>query len=87
MENKSFAADKKEIIEQVLQTYESFMRHRSCREVEEELGLSRNVVQRNLTTRLKLISKEKYEQVKYIIMIAKEKKSMEEKFAGWEGKK
>ena len=51
MENKSFAADKKEIIEQVLQ-------------VEEELGLSRNVVQRNLTTRLKLISKEKYEQVK-----------------------
>ena len=64
MENKSFAADKKEIIEQVLQTYESFMRHRSCREVEEELGLSRNVVQRNLTTRLKLISKEKYEQVK-----------------------
>ena len=64
MENKSFAADKKEIIEQVLQTYESFMRHSSCREVEEELGLSRNVVQRNLTTRLKKISKEKYEQVK-----------------------
>ncbi|MBQ8534660.1 MAG: sporulation transcriptional regulator SpoIIID [Bacilli bacterium] len=30
----------------------------------EELGLSRNVVQRNLTTRLKKISKEKYEQVK-----------------------
>lgn len=64
MENKSFAADKKEIIEQVLQTYESFMRHNSCKEVEEELGLSRNVVQRNLTTRLKQISKEKYEQVK-----------------------
>ena len=64
MENKSFAADKKEIIEQVLQTYESFMRHNSCREVEEELGLSRNVVQRNLTTRLKQISLEKYEQVK-----------------------
>ena len=64
MENKSFATDKKEIIEQVLQTYESFMRHNSCREVEEELGLSRNVVQRNLTTRLKQISLEKYEQVK-----------------------
>lgn len=64
MENKSFAADKKEIIEQVLLTYESFMRHNSCREVEEELGLSRNVVQRNLTTRLKKISKTKYEQVK-----------------------
>lgn len=64
MENKSFAADKKEIIEQVLATYESFMRHNSCREVEEELGLSRNVVQRNLTTRLKKISKEKYEQVR-----------------------
>ncbi len=64
MENKSFAADKKEIIEQVLQTYESFMRHNSCREVEEELGLSRNVVQRNLTTRLKQVSKSKYEQVK-----------------------
>ena len=64
MENKSFAADKKEIIEQVLLTYESFMRHNSCREVEEELGLSRNVVQRNLTTRLKKISKAKYEQVK-----------------------
>ena len=29
---------KKEIIEQVLQTYESFMRHNSCKEVEEELG-------------------------------------------------
>lgn len=64
MENKSFAPDKKEIMEQVLATYESFMRHGSCREVEEELGLSRNVVQRNLTTRLKKISKEKYEQVK-----------------------
>ena len=64
MENKSFAPDKKEIMEQVLATYESFMRHGSCREVEEELGLSRNVVQRNLTTRLKQISKEKYEQVK-----------------------
>lgn len=63
MENKSFAPDKKEIIEQVMATYESFMRHGSCREVEEELGLSRNVVQRNLTTRLKQISKEKYEQV------------------------
>ena len=64
MENKSFAPDKKEIMEQVMSTYESFMRHGSCREVEEELGLSRNVVQRNLTTRLKQISKEKYEQVK-----------------------
>ena len=64
MENKSFAPEKKEIMEQVLATYESFMRHGSCREVEEELGLSRNVVQRNLTTRLKQISKEKYEQVK-----------------------
>ena len=64
MENKSFAADKKEIIEQVLQTYESFMRHNSCKEVEEELGLSRNVVQRNLTTRLKKVSKERYERVK-----------------------
>lgn len=64
MENKSFAPDKKEIVEQVLRTYESFMRHNSCREVEEELGLSRNVVQRNLTTRLKKISKPKYEQVK-----------------------
>ena len=64
MENKSFAPEKKEIMEQVLATYESFMRHNSCREVEEELGLSRNVVQRNLTTRLKQISKEKYEQVK-----------------------
>lgn len=64
MENKSFAPDKKEIMEQVMATYESFMRHGSCREVEEELGLSRNVVQRNLTTRLKKISKEKYEQVK-----------------------
>ena len=64
MENKSFAADKKEIIEQVLQTYESFLRHNSCREVEEELGLSRNIVQRNLTTRLKQVSKTKYEQVK-----------------------
>ena len=64
MENKSFAADKKEIIEQVLKTYESFMRHNSCREVEEELGLSRNIVQRKLPTRLKKISKTKYEQVK-----------------------
>lgn len=64
MENKSFVPEKKEIMEQVLATYESFMRHGSCREVEEELGLSRNVVQRNLTTRLKQISKEKYEQVK-----------------------
>ena len=64
MENKSFAPDKKEIMEQVMATYESFMRHGSCREVEEELGLSGNVVQRNLTTRLKKISKEKYEQVK-----------------------
>ena len=64
MENKSFAADKKEIIEQVLETYESFMSHNSCKEVEEELGLSRNVVQRNLTTRLKKVSKERYEQVK-----------------------
>ena len=64
MENKSFAPDKKETMEQVMATYESFMRHGSCREVEEELGLSRNVVQRNLTTRLKKISKEKYEQVK-----------------------
>ena len=64
MENKSFAADKKEIIEQVLKTYESFMRHDSCKEVEEELGLSRNIVQRNLTTRLRQVSKTKYEQVK-----------------------
>ena len=59
MSNKSFSINNKKIIEQVLTIYELLMSGMSCEEICENLSLSRSVVQRNLTARLRKIDKEK----------------------------
>jgi len=59
MSNKSFSINNKKIIEQVLTIYELLMSGVSCEEICKILSLSRSVVQRDLTTRLRKIDKEK----------------------------
>lgn len=60
MENKSFGVNNREIIQQVLACYELLKAGNSSTEIQNQLGIGRNVLQRNLTTRLKQIDKEKY---------------------------
>lgn len=67
MENKSFGVNNKQIIQQVLTCYELLKEGNSSIEIQNELGISRNVLQRNLTTRLKQIDQLKYEEALEIL--------------------
>ena len=67
MENKSFNTDNKTIINQVLSAYALLKEGYSSVEIQKKLGISRNVLQRNLTTRLKKIDEEKYIEATMIL--------------------
>lgn len=58
--NKSFSTNNKRVIEQVLTSYELLMQGKSSAEIAEAQQVGRNVVQRNLTGRLKSIDSQKY---------------------------
>ena len=67
MENKSFNTDNKIIINQVLSSYALLKEGYSSIEIQKKLGISRNVLQRNFTTRLRKIDEEKYIEVAQIL--------------------
>lgn len=67
MENKSFSTDNKKVIEQVLESYNYLVLGNTIDQIRDIQKLSRNVVQRNLTTRLSKIDKEKYRTAKGIL--------------------
>lgn len=67
MENKSFNTDNKIIINQVLSSYALLKEGYSSSEIQGKLGISRNVLQRNLTTRLRKIDEEKYIEASEIL--------------------
>lgn len=67
MENKSFNTDNKAIINQVISAYLLLKEGYSSIQIQERLGMSRNVLQRNLTTRLKRIDEEKYKDAVEIL--------------------
>lgn len=67
MENKSFSVNNRDIIQQVLTCYELLKAGNSSIEIQTELGIGRNVLQRNLTTRLKQIDEEKYKDAVEIL--------------------
>lgn len=67
MANKSFSTNNVRVVRQVLQTYDYLVSGLSTQEIQECQHLSRNVVQRNLTTRLSKIDKRKYEIAKGIL--------------------
>ena len=67
MENKSFSTDNKMVIEQVLKSYDYLALGNTIDEIKDLQGLSWNVVQRNLTTRLPKIDKEKSKKAKEIL--------------------
>lgn len=67
MANKSFSTNNVRVMRQVLQTYDYLVSGLSTQEIQECQHLSRNVVQRNLTTRLQKIDKEKYKIAKEIL--------------------
>lgn len=67
MNNKTFNTDNKAIINQVLSAYVLLKEGYSSIEIQEKLGMSRNVLQRNLTTRLKKIDAEKYKEAVEIL--------------------
>lgn len=67
MENKSFSTNNKNVIEQVLTSYDYLLLGHTIDEIKDIQGLGRNVVQRNLTARLSKIDKEKYKIAKEIL--------------------
>lgn len=67
MENKSFSTNNKRVIEQVLTSYNYLSVGNTIEEIGNVQGLSWNVVQRNLTTRLSKIDKEKCKIAKEIL--------------------
>ena len=67
MENKSFNTNNKLVIEQVLKCYLLLKEGLSSQEICNTLGIGRNVLQRNLTTRLRKIDAEKADEVKEIL--------------------
>ena len=67
VENKSFNVNKKEIVEQVLSCYLLLKNGLFSQEICSKLNIGRNVLQRNLTTRLGKIDKEKALEVKEIL--------------------
>lgn len=67
MANKSFSTNNVRVVQQVLQTYDYLVSGLSTQEIQQCQHLSRNVVQRNLATRLPKIDKEKYKIAKEIL--------------------
>ena len=68
MENKSFSTNNKRVIEQVMKSYALLKEGYSSVEIQNKMGIGRNVLQRNLTTRLKKIDAEKYKEVSSILL-------------------
>ena len=67
MAHKSFSTNNKAVIEQVLRCYILLNEGFSSKEICERLNIGRNILQRNLTTRLEKIDKEKFEYAKGIL--------------------
>ena len=67
MEHKSFSTDNKKVIAQVLESYDKLLEDKTIEEIALEQGIGRNVVQRNLDTRLEKIDSTKYEIAKDIL--------------------
>ena len=67
MENKSFSTNNKQVIEQVLNCYTLLKNGITSKEICDKLGIGRNVLQRNLTTRLRKIDKSKAEEISEIL--------------------
>ena len=67
MENKSFSTNNKKVVEQVLKSYDYLVLGKTIDEIKDIQGLGWNVVQRNLTTRLSKIDKEKSKSAKEIL--------------------
>ncbi len=67
VENKSFDINKKEIVEQILNCYILLKNGLTTQEICNQLGIGRNVLQRNLTTRLYKLDKDKALEVKEIL--------------------
>lgn len=67
MENKSFSTNNKQVIEQVLNCYTLLKNGITSQEICDKLGIGRNVLQRNLTTRLRKIDKSKAEEISEIL--------------------
>lgn len=65
--NKSFSVNNKRVIEQVLKSYELLQDGYKIEEIGKIQGLGRNIVQRNLSTRLPKIDNEKYLHAKMIL--------------------
>lgn len=67
MENKSYNTNNKEVIEQVLNCYTLLKNRITSQEICNKLGIGRNVLQRNLTTRLRKIDSSKADEVSEIL--------------------
>ena len=67
MENKSFNTNNRDVIEQVLNCYLLITNGISSQDICDKLGIGRNVLQRNLTTRLRKIDEQKAEEVSIIL--------------------
>ena len=67
MENKSFSTNNKQVIEQVLNCYTLLKNGITSKEICDKLGIGRNVLQRNLTTRLRKTDKSKAEEISEIL--------------------
>lgn len=80
MANKSFSTNNKKVIEQVLKSYDYLVMGLSSKEIQKRLGISRNVLQRNLTARLKKIDKKKFEIAKKLLLDNKKAPLKENEF-------
>ena len=67
MEHKSFSVDNINVREQVLESYKYLKMGLTINEIQDEQHLSRNIVQRNLTTRLSKISNDYYLEAKILL--------------------
>lgn len=67
MENKSYNTNNKQVIEQVLNCYTLLKNGITSQEICNTLGIGRNVLQRNLTTRLRKIDSIKAEEISEIL--------------------
>lgn len=65
--NKSFSINNKRVIDQVLTSYSLLMQGMSSEEIANVQNIGRNVVQRNLTNRLRLIDEKKYAEAQEIL--------------------
>jgi len=65
--NKSYGVNKKEVIEQVISCYKLLKMGLTEKEISNRLNIGENVVQRNLSYRLKEIDKDKYTEVELIL--------------------